>query len=117
MMFAQSAVEPDKEESALRDQFWRKVRRVAASIPFAEDLLTAHYCAFDRATPLSVKATLVGALAYFVMPIDAIPDVVPLLGFTDDAAMLAAALNLMAAHIRPEHRVAAKDKLDEFSRS
>ena len=85
-----SAVEPDKEESALRDQFWRKVRRVAASIPFAEDLLTAYYCAFDRATPLSVKATLVGALAYFVMPIDAIPDVVPLLGFTDDAAMLAA---------------------------
>ena len=114
MMFAQSAVEPDKEESALRDQFWRKVRRVAASIPFAEDLLTAYYCAFDRAT---VKATLVGALAYFVMPIDAIPDVVPLLGFTDDAAMLAAALNLMAVHIRPEHRVAAKDKLDEFSRS
>ena len=51
------------------------------------------------------------------MPIDAIPDVVPLLGFTDDAAMLAAALNLMAAHIRPEHRVAAKDKLEEFSRS
>jgi uncharacterized membrane protein YkvA (DUF1232 family) len=45
MMFAQSAVEPDKEESALRDQFWRKVRRVAASIPFAEDLLTAYYCA------------------------------------------------------------------------
>jgi uncharacterized membrane protein YkvA (DUF1232 family) len=94
-MFAQSAVEPDKEESAFRDQFWRKVRRVAASIPFAEDLLTA----------------------YFVMPIDAIPDVVPLLGFTDDAAMLAAALNLMAAHIRPEHRVAAKNKLHEFSRS
>ena len=116
MMFVQSAVEPDKEESALRDQFWRKVRRAAASIPFAEDLLTAYYCAFDRATPLSVKATLVGALAYFVMPIDAIPDVVPLLGFTDDAAMLAAALNLMAAHIRPEHRVAAKDKLEEFSR-
>jgi uncharacterized membrane protein YkvA (DUF1232 family) len=66
---------------------------------------------------VSVKATLVGALAYFVMPIDAIPDVVPLLGFTDDAAMLAAALNLMAAYIRPEHRVAAKNKLDEFSRS
>src|SRR5262245_66303877 len=108
MMFAQSAVELDKEEGALRDQSWRKVRRVAASIPFAEDLLTAYYCAFDRATPLSVKATLVGALAYFVIPIDAIPDVVPLLGFTDDAAMLAAALNLMAAHIRQIGRASCR---------
>ena len=118
MTVVQSAFGPDKsEESALRDQFWRKARRVAASIPFAEDLLTAYYCAFDRATPMPVKATLVGALAYFVMPVDAIPDVVPLLGFTDDAAMLAAAINLIASHIRPEHRVAAKDKLAEFSRS
>ena len=80
MIFAQSAFGPDKEESAFRDQFWRKVRRVAASIPFAEDLLTAYYCAFDRATPLPVKASLVGALAYFIMPIDAIPDVMPFSG-------------------------------------
>ena len=63
--------------------------RVAASIPFAEDLLAAYYCAFDRNTPLPVKTSLIGALAYFVLPIDAIPDVLPVLGFTDDAAMLA----------------------------
>jgi uncharacterized membrane protein YkvA (DUF1232 family) len=117
MAYGQSAFGPDKEEeSAFRDQFWRKARRVAASVPFAEDLLTAYYCAFDRATPLPVKASLVGALAYFIMPIDAIPDVIPLLGFTDDAAILAAAIQLMATHIRPEHRVAAKDKLAEISK-
>ena len=77
--------------SALRRSFWRKTRRVAARLPFAEDLLAAYYCAFDRATPLQVKATLVGAIAYFVLPLDAIPDVLPVLGFTDDAAVLATA--------------------------
>ena len=78
--------------------------------------MTAYYCAFDKATPLSVKASLFGALAYFLLPTDVIPDVLPVLGFTDDAAMLAAAIKLMASHIRPEHRVAAKDKLAEFSK-
>ena len=78
--------------------------------------MTAYYCAFDKATPLPVKASLFGARAYFLLPTDVIPDVLPVLGFTDDAAMLAAAIKLMASHIRPEHRVAAKDKLAEFSK-
>jgi len=58
-----------------------------------------------------VKATLVGAVAYFVLPLDAIPDVLPALGFTDDAAVLFAAVKLVAGHIRPEHRDAARDTL------
>jgi uncharacterized membrane protein YkvA (DUF1232 family) len=116
MAFAQSTFWRDKdEESAFLSRFWRKIRRGAASIPFAEDLLTAYYCAFDRQTPLPVKASLFGALAYFVLPVDAIPDVLPVLGFTDDAAMLAATINLVTAYIRPEHRTAAKDKLAELS--
>ena len=87
---------------------------VAAQIPFAEDCSAAYYCAFDRATPLPVKATLVGALAYFVLPLDAIPDVLPVLGFTDDAAVLATAIKLVASHIRPEHRDGARSKLAEY---
>jgi uncharacterized membrane protein YkvA (DUF1232 family) len=118
MAFARSTIWRDKDdESVFREQFWRKVRHVAASIPFVEDLLTAYYCAFDKATPLPVKASLFGALAYFLLPTDAIPDVLPVLGFTDDAALLAAAIKLMASHIRPEHRAAAKDKLAEFSKA
>jgi uncharacterized membrane protein YkvA (DUF1232 family) len=101
----------DDDDNAWRDSFWRKLRRVAAQIPFAEDLLAAYYCAFDRDTPLPVKATLVGALAYFVLPIDAIPDVLPVIGFTDDAAVLATAIQLVASHIRPLHRQAARDAL------
>lgn len=116
MDFAQSAFwRTGDDDSAFRDQFWRKLRRVAASIPFAEDLLAAYYCAFDRDTPLTVKMSLIGALAYFVLPVDAIPDVLPVLGFADDAAVLATTIKLVASHIRPEHRAAARDKLAEFN--
>ena len=116
MEFANFAFsQTNADEGAFGNQFWRKARGVAAAIPFAEDLLAAYYCAFDRGTPLPVKASLVGALAYFVLPIDAIPDVLPVLGFTDDAAVLATAINLVASHIRPEHRLAASNKLAEFS--
>ena len=96
------------EDSALQRGFWRKIRKVAAGIPFAEDILTAYYCAFDRNTPTQVKATLAGAIAYFVLPIDAIPDVLPVIGFTDDAAVLAIAIKLMTDHILPVHRELAK---------
>jgi uncharacterized membrane protein YkvA (DUF1232 family) len=98
--------------------FWDKVRRVAARLPFAEDLLAAYYCAFDRTTPLQVKAALIGALAYFVLPTDAVPDVLPLIGFSDDAAVLVTALRLVSTHMRPEHREAARRALArEFARS
>ena len=98
-------------EERVRRDFWRKAARVAARLPFAEDLLAAYYCAFDQATPFRVRAALVGALAYFVMPFDFMPDVLPLLGFTDDAAVLATALRLVVAHITPEHREAARAAL------
>jgi uncharacterized membrane protein YkvA (DUF1232 family) len=92
----------------VRREFWRQARRVAARLPFAQDLLAAYYCAFDRATPVQVKAALVGALAYFVLPLDAVPDVLPGVGFTDDAAVLLAALRTVAGHVGPEHHAAAR---------
>jgi len=117
MAYAQASFGPDDSDSerSLRRSVWRKVRRVAARIPFAEDLLAAYYCAFDRATPLQVRATLIGALAYFVLPLDAIPDVLPVLGFTDDAAVLATAIKLVASHMTPVHRDLARDALARLS--
>lgn len=111
MAFAQTATGQDDGDEALRRSFWRKVGRVAARIPFSEDLLAAYYCAFDHNTPLKVKGTLVGALAYFVLPLDAVPDIMPMLGFTDDAVVLATAIKLVANHIQPVHRDAARDAL------
>jgi uncharacterized membrane protein YkvA (DUF1232 family) len=91
--------------------FWRKLRATAAWIPFAEDALAAYYCSLDRATPLRVRLAILGALAYFVMPADTLPDLWPMVGFTDDAAVLAATMQLIATHMRPEHRQAARRAL------
>jgi len=100
-----------KDPESVRRRFWIKFRRVVAKLPFAEDLLSAYYCAFDKETPRHVQAALVGAIAYFVLPFDFIPDMLPVLGFTDDAAVLATAIRMVAAHINPEHRDAARAAL------
>ncbi len=100
-----------KDETRVRRRFWSSLKRVAADLPFAEDLVTAYYCAFDRDTPRHVQAALIGALAYFILPFDIVPDMLPLLGFTDDAAVLAAAIKLVAGHITPAHRDAARRAL------
>jgi uncharacterized membrane protein YkvA (DUF1232 family) len=109
---ANFANDSDNEGARVRRAFWPKLRKVAASLPFAEDLLAAYYCAFDRETPRHVQVTLLGAIGYFVLPFDAIPDMLPLLGFTDDAAVLAGVIRLMVAHITPAHRAAAKQSIE-----
>src|SRR6476620_5984006 len=112
-----ASVDTDKvarDEATVRRGFWNKLRRLGARLPFAEDLLAAYYCAFDRDTPFQVKAALVGALAYFVLPFDAIPAFLPVLGFADDAAVLATALRLVASHIRPGHRETARSTLENL---
>jgi uncharacterized membrane protein YkvA (DUF1232 family) len=94
-----------------QQDFWRKLQHIAANLPFAEDLLTAHYCAFDRQTPFHVKAAMLGALAYFVLPDDLIPDYIPTFGYADDAAVLTAAMKMFSTHIKPEHHAAAASTL------
>src|SRR2546426_10335512 len=73
-----------RDEARVRRGFWSKAKRVAAPLPFAEDLLSAYYCAFDRATPIQVKAALRGALAYCAQRIDLISDILPVLGEAGD---------------------------------
>src|SRR5258705_1906910 len=100
-----------QDHESVRRRFWRKLKRVAVKLPFAEDLLAAYYCAFDKETPRHVQAALLGAVAYFILPFDFVPDMLPVLGFTDDAAVLATALRVVASHITPEHRDAARSAL------
>ena len=102
-----------RDGPTLQRRFWNKLGRYASGIPFAEDLLAAYYCAFDRQTPHSVRAVLVGTLTYFVLPADAIPDILPVLGFTDDAAVLAGAIKFVTGHIKPVHRETARAKLED----
>jgi uncharacterized membrane protein YkvA (DUF1232 family) len=106
-----AAMGRNTRHAAVWDGFWRKLGSLAATLPFAEDLLAAHYCAFDRQTPFHVKAVLVGAIAYFILPTDLIPDYIPVIGYTDDAAVLAAAVKLVSTHITADHREAAQRTL------
>jgi uncharacterized membrane protein YkvA (DUF1232 family) len=100
-----------EDRETVRRRFWSKFKRVMAKLPFAEDLLAAYYCAFDRQTPRHVQAALLGAIAYFILPFDFIPDILPVIGFTDDAAVVATAIRLVASHITEEHREAARAAL------
>jgi uncharacterized membrane protein YkvA (DUF1232 family) len=95
--------------------FWRKAKRFAAKLPFLDEAVAAYYCAIDPATPLQVKAILFGALAYFIMPIDVIPDFVAWFGFTDDAAVMYAAIRSVSNHIKPEHKERARDSLNRLA--
>lgn len=104
------SVEQDAER-VVRHGFWKKIGRAAGRIPFAEDAVAAYFCAFDPDTPFRVRATLVGALAYFIMPADVMPDFLPLLGFADDASVIAAALAGVASHLGEKHRLAARQAL------
>jgi uncharacterized membrane protein YkvA (DUF1232 family) len=99
-----------------RHRFWRKLRRVVADIPFAEDLVSAYYCALDRDTPGYVRAVLLGAVAYFVLPTDMIPDFLAGLGFTDDASVIAAAIAAVGRNIEPRHRARARAALERLAR-
>lgn len=94
-----------------REGLWRKLRRFAGHIPFAEDAVAAYYCGFDPQTPLSARAALLAAVAYFVVPLDLIPDAILGFGFTDDATALATAIAIAGAYVRPEHREAARRAL------
>jgi uncharacterized membrane protein YkvA (DUF1232 family) len=100
-----------EDRDTLRKRFWLKLKQVAAKLPFLEDMLAAYYCAFDKETPRHVQAALLGAIAYFILPFDFIPDMLPVLGYTDDAAVLATAIRLVASHITDDHREAARTAL------
>ena len=100
-----------QDRESVRRRFWSKLKQVVAQLPFAEDLVAAYYCAFDKQTPRHVQAALLGAIAYFVLPFDFVPDMLPVLGFADDAAVLATALRMVAGYMKPAHREAARDAM------
>ncbi|WP_269515294.1 YkvA family protein [Brevundimonas subvibrioides] len=103
-------------EVRVRAGFWPKVGRVAARIPFANQMISVYYAARDPETPLAAKGVMMGALAYFVLPLDAIPDILAGIGFTDDAAVITAVIATLGANIRKRHREAAERALERLRR-
>ena len=99
-------------EEKVRSGFWKKIKHTAAGIPFLEDAVTAYYCALDPQTPTRVRGILFAALAYFILPLDSIPDFLAGFGLTDDIAVLATALTAIRENMKPAHRIAAQKALE-----
>jgi uncharacterized membrane protein YkvA (DUF1232 family) len=97
--------------------FWPKIRKVASQVPFAADALSLWWCARDPTTPTAAKGMVMAALAYFVLPTDAIPDVLPVLGFTDDAAVIAALIAIVGKNLKARHKEAAQAFLAKLGAS
>ena len=104
----------ERDKERVDQGFWPKVRRTLGQVPFLEEAVAAYYCARDPKTPFQVKAILFGALGYFVLPADVIPDVIALAGFTDDAAVLAAAIKAVMPHVKDEHHAKAREVLGKM---
>lgn len=99
-----------ENEDIVTRNFWTKTKKFAGKIPFTKDAIAMYYCAVDSKTPLWAKGIAFGALAYFISPVDAIPDALLGLGFTDDAAIIAAGIKAIAGQVTDEHR----DKAEAF---
>ncbi|SKA21081.1 YkvA family protein [Consotaella salsifontis] len=109
--------EQERQESRVRASFFETVRRALRYIPFIEDVVAAYYCAIDRQTPASTRGILLAALAYFVIPMDLIPDFLLGLGFSDDLAVLWAAFSAVRQNIKPEHYEQARETLGDLRRT
>ena len=94
--------------------FWPKIRRTASRIPFAGQALSVWFAARDPETPAAAKGIMLGALAYFVLPIDAIPDIFAGIGFTDDAAVIGALIATLGANIKRRHKDQASAALERL---
>ncbi len=108
-----TAEKNSKREEKVRTQFWPKFTKLAAQLPFAEDIAAAWFCAIDSNTPPKVRGTLLAALAYFILPLDMIPDIVAVIGFSDDIAVLSAAIALVSRNITWEHREQAREAIEK----
>lgn len=104
------------EKEFSENSFWDKTKnfaKVAGKIVL-EPALKLYYSAQDSDTPIWAKTTVYSGLGYFISPIDAIPDVTPIIGYSDDLGVLVAAIAAVAAYIKSEHAIKAKEKLKQW---
>ena len=107
--------EQSQQEAKLRVKFWPTLKKAMAQLPFSEDIVAAYFCTLDQKTPNHVRGILLAALAYFILPVDLIPDFIAGIGFGDDIAVITIALSMLRDHITDDQRAAAKKTLADFN--
>jgi len=97
-------------------QFWDKVKKVAkkVGIKLVYVALTLYYAVKMSDLTAKDKALVLGVLGYFILPVDLIPDFIPVLGFTDDWAALLFVFYKISSSVTPEVKALAKSKLHEW---
>ncbi len=106
--YSRALVPLPQQEETVRNRFWAKVKKTLGRVPFLDQAVAVYYAAFDPATPRHVKAVLIAALAYFILPTDFIPDMLAGFGFSDDAAVLLMVMQTLAPHIKEQHKEEAR---------
>lgn len=98
------------------DGFWSKIARYAkkAGKEVIEKALWLYYAAQNPDTPAWAKGIIYGALGYFILPVDAIPDIAPVVGYTDDLGMIGTALAAVSMYINDDVKQLAKQKLTNW---
>ena len=96
--------------------FWTKLKKFALSAgrEVVEKALTLYYTAQNPNVPAWAKTVVVGALTYFISPVDAIPDMLVGVGFTDDLGVLLAAIATVSVYINAETKEQAQQKLTDW---
>lgn len=96
--------------------FWNKIRCNASKLSnvAVEKALTLYFAMKDKDTPIWAKTVIAGALGYFIFPIDAVPDIIPALGYTDDTATLIAAIVTLGMNVKDKHVEQAKEKISSW---
>ena len=103
--------EDEKKQARIRAKFWPTVKKALRTIPFMDEVVAAYFAMLDPQTPVRARLILIGALAYFVLPFDLVPDIIFGIGFLDDASILAAAIASVSSSITEDHREAARQAL------
>jgi uncharacterized membrane protein YkvA (DUF1232 family) len=98
------------------DGFWKKVGKYAivAGKEVLERSMQLYYSAQSPNTPRWAKTVIYGALGYFIVPADAIPDLTPVVGYSDDLGVLTAAIATVVVYITPEVKEQARKKVREW---
>lgn len=96
--------------------FWAKITKhyKKAGIKLMEIALSLYYSLRDDETPSWAKSIILGALGYFIFPIDMLPDFVPIVGFSDDIVAMSVAFATVAIYVKQEHKIKAKQKIISF---
>lgn len=94
------------EEAFSESGFWNKLKKYAktAGREVVEKALLLYYAAQEEKAPRWAKATIAGALGYFIVPLDAIADITPAVGYADDLGVLALAIAAVATYINDDVR-------------